>query len=89
MKLGTDLFTLNGYDYVIVVDYTSNSPEIVKLHGTTSNHVIDTLKSIMARFGIPKLVFSDNAPQFSSVKPPSTFSQKRQVQSSLRGTAEL
>jgi len=34
--------------------------------GTTSKQVIDALKSIMARFGIPKIVFSDNAPQFSS-----------------------
>jgi len=64
MKIGTDLFTLSGSDYLIVVDYTSNFPEI----GTTSKHVIHALKSIMARFGIPKIVFSDNAPQFSSAE---------------------
>ena len=68
MKIGTYLFTLNGADYLIVVDYTSNFPEIVKLCGITSKHVIDALKSIMARFGLPKIVFSDNAPQFSSVE---------------------
>jgi len=62
MKIGTYLFMLNGADYLIVVDYISNFPEIVKLRGTTSKHVIDALKSIMARFGIPKIVFSDNAP---------------------------
>jgi len=59
MKIWTDL---------IVVDYTSNFPEIVKLRGTTSKHVIDALKSIMARFGIPKIVFSDNALQFSGAE---------------------
>ena len=30
MKIGTYLFTLNGADYLIVVDYTSNFPKIVK-----------------------------------------------------------
>ena len=67
MKIGTDLFTLSGSDYLIVVDYTSNFPDIVTL-GTTSKHVIDGLKSTMARFGISKIVFSDNAPQFSSAE---------------------
>jgi len=37
-----------------------------KLRGTTSKHVTDAFKSIMAIFGIPKIVFPDNAPQFSS-----------------------
>ena len=67
-KIGTDLFTLNGADYLVVVDYTSNFLEIVKLRGTTSKHVIDSLKSIMSRYGIPKIVFSDNGPQFSSAE---------------------
>jgi len=56
MKIRTDLFTLNGSDNLIVVDYTSHFPEIVKLRGTTSKHVIGALKSIMARFGTPKIV---------------------------------
>ena len=60
MKIGTALITLSRSDYLIV--------EIVKLRGTTLKHVIDALKSIMARFGIPKIVFSDNAPQFSSAE---------------------
>jgi len=66
MKIGKDLFTLNGSEYLIVVDYTSNFPESNNLCGITSKHVIDALKSIMARFGI--LVFGNNAPQFSSAE---------------------
>jgi len=42
MKIGTDLFILNGTDYLTVVDYTSNFPEIVSLRGTTPKHVIDS-----------------------------------------------
>jgi len=60
MKIGTALITLSRSDYLIV--------EIVKLRGTTLKHVIDALKSIMARFGIPKIILSDNAPQFSSAE---------------------
>ena len=30
--------------------------------------MIDALKSIMGRFGIPKIVISDNVPQFSSTE---------------------
>jgi len=60
MEIGRDQFTLNGSHYLIVVDYTSNFPEIAKLRGTTSKHVSDALKSIMTRFGIPKIVLSDN-----------------------------
>jgi len=71
MKIGTYLFTLNGADYLIVVGYASNFSNIVKLRGTTSKHVIDAFKSIMARFGIPKIIFSDNTPQFSSIEFPS------------------
>ena len=67
-KVGTDIFTLKGADYLVVVDYTSNFPEIIKLRGTTSTHVIEALKSTMARYGIPRMVFSDNGPQFSSVE---------------------
>jgi len=66
IKIVTDIFTLNGADYLIVVEYTSNFPEIVKLRGTTSKDRLGALESIMARFGTPKIVFSDNAPQFSS-----------------------
>jgi len=51
-KVGTDIFTLKGADYLVVVDYTSNFPEIIKLRGTTSMHVIEALKSTMARYGI-------------------------------------
>jgi len=68
VEIGTYLFTLNGADYLIVVDYTSDFPEIVTLRGTISKQVIAALKLIMARFGILKIVLSDNMPQFSSAE---------------------
>ena len=64
-KVGVDLFCFNG-DWLAVVDYYSKFPEIVKLRDTSSHSVIQALKQIFSRFGVPNIVMSDNGPQFSS-----------------------
>ncbi|XP_037505911.1 uncharacterized protein K02A2.6-like [Rhipicephalus sanguineus] len=64
--LGMDLFHLNGRTFLLVVDYYSWFPEVVTLRSTTARAVIDALKSIFARHGIPQDVRSDNGPPFSS-----------------------
>ena len=65
-RVGTDLFQLNGTNFLIIIDYFSRYPDVVKLRGTTSRDVIEILKSTFARHGIPETVVSDNGPQFSS-----------------------
>ena len=50
----------------MVVDYTSNYPEVAKLEDLSSTNTISHMKSIMARHGLPSVVVSDNGPQFSS-----------------------
>ncbi len=65
-KVATDLFDLNGTSYLLVVDYYSRYIEIAKLHSTTSTSIINHLKSIFARHGIPESVMSDNGPQYSA-----------------------
>ena len=64
--IGTDLFELNGETYLLAVDYLSKYPEIARLTSTTSLAVINVLKSLFARHGIPECVRSDNGPQYSS-----------------------
>ena len=64
-KIGADLFTLFGKNFLVVVDYTSNYPEVAKLDLSSTN-TISHMKSIMARHGLPSVVVSDNGPQFSS-----------------------
>ena len=64
--IGTDLFELKGVTYLLVVDYFSRFPEIAKLTSTTSLAVINVLKSIFARHGIPEIIRSDNGPQYAS-----------------------
>ena len=65
-KLGTDLFTLDGTTYIVVTDYFSRYPEVIKLTSTTSSAVISVLKSLFSRHGIPQDVMSDNGPQYPS-----------------------
>ncbi|KAL7852894.1 hypothetical protein SRHO_G00186790 [Serrasalmus rhombeus] len=64
-KVGTDLFHCNGKDYLLVIDYYSNFPEIALLSSTTASTVIMHVKSIFARYGIPKTVVSDNGPCYN------------------------
>ena len=64
--VGTDLFFWNGQEYIIVVDYYSRFWEIERLRKTDSSVIIQKLKAIFSRYGIPKVVRSDNGPQYSS-----------------------
>ena len=61
-KIGTDLFEKRGITYLLVVDYFSLFPEIIKLMSTTSTSVITALKSLFSRHGIPEKMVSDNSP---------------------------
>ena len=64
--VGMDLFSFKGRDYLLVVDYFSNYPEVCLLNDTHSSSVIVKLISIFLCFSIPKVVAGDNGPQFSS-----------------------
>ena len=64
--VGSDLMQLKGNHYLIVTDYFSRYPEVIKLTTTTSQNVIRVLKTVFARHGIPEIFRSDNGPQFAS-----------------------
>ena len=53
-----------------MADYFSRFPEVARLSKshTTASDVINHLKSIFARHGIPELVVSDNGPQFKAAE---------------------
>ena len=61
-KLGVDIFSFSRHDYLLVIDYYSKYPEVVMLSDKTASTVVQSLKSIFARHGIPDEVFSDNNP---------------------------
>lgn len=55
-----------GTKYFIVVDSHSKWIEAIKMTSTSANFVIDKLRDLWARFGIPKQFVSDNGPPFTS-----------------------
>ena len=58
--VGTGLFELDKCQYLLVVNYFSRYPEVVKLSSTTSSQVTASQKTIFARHGILETVCSDN-----------------------------
>ncbi|KAG1714026.1 hypothetical protein GQR58_001873 [Nymphon striatum] len=65
-KVGTDLCTFGGKNYVICIDYFSKFLEYVQLSDETSESVIKAIQLIFSRQGIPKIVMSDNGPCYNS-----------------------
>lgn len=65
--IASDLFTLKNTNYLLVVDYYSRYVEVITLRSSTSSlAVIEALKTIFARHGIPDELRSDNGPQYHS-----------------------
>lgn len=65
-RVGCDIFEFKAKNFLITVDYYSNFWEVDQLKSMTSNQVILKLKSHFARHGIPRILISDNGPQFTS-----------------------
>ena len=66
IKVGTDLFEINGRTYLIIADYFSRYPVITELQSTTASAVVEATKSIFGLLGKPREVVSDNGPQYLS-----------------------
>ncbi|KAK3107078.1 hypothetical protein FSP39_006562 [Pinctada imbricata] len=65
-KLGTDMFAYKRSQYLLVIDYYSRYVEVAKLTSTSSETIVNHLKSIFSRHGIPEVLRSDNGPQYAS-----------------------
>lgn len=64
--LAGDIFEFRGKQYLLVVDYFSKFVEISHLGNLQSSTVIESLKQMFSRHGIPKKIITDNGTQFTS-----------------------
>ena len=65
-RIGTDLFEFKSKHYLLVVDYGSRWLDFKELGSTTSQAVIRGLCEVFATHGSPKVLISDNGPQYAS-----------------------
>ena len=56
----------NNEEYWLLVDSYSHFIETAKLNSTSRKSVIEHINSIFVRHGIPRIVKSDNGPQYTS-----------------------
>ena len=66
--VASDLFELNNKQYIVIVDKYSRWTEMKQLHSVKAVSVIKAMKEIFAVHGIPKVVQSDNGPQYTSLE---------------------
>lgn len=64
--VASDLFQFMGKDYMVVTDSYSGFIEFKKLKNTSTKIVIAVLKELFAKFGIPRVLETDNGPQYVS-----------------------
>ena len=65
-KVATDLSVYNRDNFVVIIYYYSNFIEVERTKNTSSQSVIQVLKTIFGRHGIPDTVVSDNGPAYAS-----------------------
>lgn len=65
-KVAMDIFTVQSRNYLVTTDYFSQFFEVDFLPDMLSATVIHKSKANFARHGIPELIISDNAGQFTS-----------------------
>ena len=66
-KIAADLFEYQNHHYLLIVDYFSKWPEVIKLDNLSSKTTITCLKGLISRYGFIDEIISDNGPQFSSM----------------------
>lgn len=63
-RLAADLCQRGAHHYLVVVDYYSRYPEVARLSSLTAAAVINKMRDILARHGVPEELRTDNGPQF-------------------------
>ena len=67
-RVHIDLAELEGQSYLVLTDAFPKWPEVFQMKSTTTSKVLDLLRFIFARYGLPEQLVSDNGPQFTSAE---------------------
>ena len=63
-KVGVDLFSANGEDWVVMVDHFSSFPFARRLRSTVTEAITRTLDDWFLDWGYPEVIRTDGGPQF-------------------------
>ncbi|KAL1447257.1 hypothetical protein WDU94_005579 [Cyamophila willieti] len=61
-RVATDLFTVDGQDYLVLVDSYSMWIEMFATRKKSAQELIRLMKSSFSRYGVPDTLYSDNQP---------------------------
>ena len=65
-KLASDIFNFEGDSYLLIVDYTSQFSIIRKLSSMTGKAIAYNMPAILAKYGWPDTLVTDNGPCYTS-----------------------
>jgi transposase InsO family protein len=65
-EIATDVFVFTGQLYLVIVDYYTRWIEAPRLSAQSACAVVDILKNVFCRMGVPYVVRSDNAMCYAS-----------------------
>ena len=54
--------------YLLIVDYYSRFPVLCKLGSTMSRVLVQEMKAVFAKLGVPNVIVSDGGPQYTSAE---------------------
>jgi hypothetical protein len=60
--VGMDHFYFYGQDYLVIIDYFSKYPEVLRVQQKTAGSTVRGAKEVFARHGIPERIIADNMP---------------------------
>ena len=66
--VATDLLKTKNSKYLLIVDYYSRFPVLHKLVSTMSRVLVQEMKAVFAKLGVPNIIVSDGGPQYTSAE---------------------
>ena len=86
--VAADLFETKNSKYLLIVDYYSRFPVLHKLGSTTYGVLVQEMKAVFAKLGVPNIIVSDGGPQYTSAEF-KDFIKHWQIESHPQGTLSL